>query len=85
MEDTMADLNKTQIPEPDPAFKRLEKLIGRWELKGRTPDSPDNNISGRNNFEWILEGFFLKSEGEINFKGSTVKSLKIIAYDPDKG
>jgi Protein of unknown function (DUF1579) len=29
-------------------------------------------------------GFFLKSEGELNFNGSRIQSLEIIAYDPER-
>jgi hypothetical protein len=71
-----------QIPKPDPALERLEKLIGKWELKGRTLDSNEDNITGWSTFEWMPGGFFLKSEGEINFKGFMMNSLEIITYDP---
>jgi Protein of unknown function (DUF1579) len=71
-----------QMPVTDPALKRLEKLVGKWELKGRTLDSEEYNISGWTTFEWLLGGFFLQSVGEINFKGFIIKSLEIIAYDP---
>lgn len=69
---------------PDPALKRLEKLIGTWNLKGRTLDSKEDNITGWNTFEWLPGGFFLNSFGEINFKGFIVKSLEIISYDKEK-
>jgi hypothetical protein len=35
------------IPKPDPALKRLDKLVGTWEIKGRTLNSKEDNISGR--------------------------------------
>jgi Protein of unknown function (DUF1579) len=69
---------------PDPALKRLETLVGKWELKGRTLDSDVDNITGWNTFEWMPGRFFLKSEGEINFKGFLLKALEIIAYDPKR-
>jgi hypothetical protein len=72
------------IQRPDPALRRLQKLVGRWNLKGRTLDSKKDNITGWNTFEWLPGGFFLKSFGEINFKGSVVNALEIIAYDPKK-
>jgi len=72
------------IQTPDPALKRLEKLVGRWNLKGRTLDSKKDNITGWNTFEWLPGGFFLKSFGQIDFKGFVVKGLEIIAYDPKK-
>ena len=71
-----------QIPIPDPALKRLEKLVGTWELKGRTLDSNEDNITGWTTFEWMPGGFFLKAIGEINFKGFILQSLEIISYDP---
>lgn len=71
-----------QQPKPDPALKRLDVLIGTWDLKGRTLDSNEDNITGWNTFEWLPGGFFLKSTGEINFKGTIVQSLELIAYDP---
>jgi hypothetical protein len=73
-----------QTSTPDPALKRFEKLIGKWELKGRTLDSNEDNITGWNTFEWMLGRFFLKSEGEINFKGFVMQSVEIIAYDPER-
>ena len=70
-----------QSPKPNPALKRLEKLVGTWELKGRTLDSKEDNISGWTTFEWVSGGFFLKAIGEINFKGFVIQSMEIIAYD----
>ena len=31
---------------PDPSFKRFEKLIGKWKLKGRTLSAKKDIISG---------------------------------------
>lgn len=71
----------TQTPEP--AFRRFDKVIGKWDMTGRTLDSDEDDITGWNSFEWMLGGFFLKSEGEINFQGTVFQSLEIIAYDPE--
>jgi hypothetical protein len=80
----MPDNNPTgkPIPAPNLALKRLEKLVGTWDLKGRTLDSQNDNISGWSTFEWMLDGYFLKVEGEIDFKGFKIHSLEIIFYDP---
>jgi Protein of unknown function (DUF1579) len=72
------------MSQPDPALKRLEKLVGTWKLTGRTLSSKEDNITGWTTFEWMPGGFFLKSVGEINFKGFFMQSLEIIAYDPEK-
>jgi hypothetical protein len=69
-------------PQPDPALKRLEKLVGTWKLTGRTLSSNEDNITGWTTFEWMPGGFFLQAVGEINFKGFIMQSLEIIAYDP---
>lgn len=74
-----------QAPEgakPSPAMKRLERLVGTWHIKGRTPESNGNNILGRMTCEWMSGGFFLMQRGEIQFDGSTIESLEIIGYDP---
>jgi len=82
----MADKNNVQEKDeiqPNPALKRLDILIGTWDLTGRTLDSDEDNITGWNTFEWLPGGFFLKSTGEINFKGALIQSLEIIGYDPE--
>ena len=71
-----------QIAKPDPALQRLEKLVGTWEMTGHTLDSDVDNITGWNTFEWLPGGFFLKSFGEIDFQGTKIESLELIAYDP---
>lgn len=71
-----------QMPVPDPALKRLEKLVSTWDIKGRTPDSKEDNITGWMTCEWLPGGFFLKQIGEIDFRGFKVQSLELIGYDP---
>lgn len=71
-----------QPPAPDSALKRLEKLVGIWEVKGRMPGATVDNITGWTTFEWMPGEFFLKSSSEITFRGFTIQSLEIIAYDP---
>ena len=72
----------TPTPVPDPALKRFEKLVGTWDMQGRTPDATEDNIFGWNMFEWLPGGFFLQSRGEIDFRGFKLHSLELIGYDP---
>ena len=68
----MSDNNNEQamqMPTPDPALKRLDKLGGSWTMKGRTLDSDEDNIAGRTTFEWLPGGFFLQQRFEMNFAG----------------
>jgi hypothetical protein len=71
-----------QMPAPDPSLKRLEKLVGSWEMKGRTLGSKEDNVFGRNTFEWLPGGFFLKQTIELNFMGFKIQSLELIGYNP---
>jgi hypothetical protein len=71
-----------QSPEPDPALKRLNVLVGKWDIKGRTLHSEEDNVSGWVVFEWMLGGFFLQARGEINLMDSKIQSVEILAYDP---
>jgi len=70
------------VPAPNPALGRLELLVGRWEIKGRTLDSKDDNITGRVSIEWLPGGFFLQQRGEMEFMGFKVQSLEVVGYDP---
>jgi len=59
-------------------------LVGAWKLKGRTLNANEDNITGWTTFEWMPGGFFLQAVGEITFRGSSMQSLEIIAYDPER-
>ena len=72
----------THTPAPDPALKRLEKLVGTWKITGRTLDAQEDNISGQVVIEWLPGGFFLQQRGEMSFKNFHMQSLEIIGYDP---
>ncbi len=86
----MAQDNKTatevkppvgQLPLPNFALKRLEKLVGVWDIKGRTFDSQEDNITGRVVIEWMPGGFFLEQRGEMEIQGFKAQSLEILSYD----
>jgi hypothetical protein len=67
---------------PEPALKRLQRLVGTWGISGRTLDSAEDNIIGRMTCVWLLGGFFLEQRSELDFKGLRAMSLEIIGYDP---
>src|SRR5881628_3504324 len=80
----MAD-NNTQpqgIPHPDPALRRLDRLVGTWSMKGHLIGSDQENITGRTTFQWLDGGFFLQQDVEIDFAGALkIKSRELIGYD----
>ncbi len=72
-----------QLPTPDPALKRLDRLVGTWEMKGRTLDSETENVRGRTTFSWLPGGFFLEQRVQIDFVGTKIEALELIGYDPE--
>jgi hypothetical protein len=77
-------VQETQAPTPDPALRRLDRLVGTWTLKGHLLDSDEENITGEISFQWLEGGFFLQQDVEIDFAGMfKVKARELIGYDPE--
>jgi hypothetical protein len=73
------------MPEPDPALKQLEPLVGTWTMEGHLVGSNENNIKGRTTFRWLPGGFFLEQRFEADFMGLKIDSTEMIGYDPATG
>jgi hypothetical protein len=71
------------MPQPDPALRRLDRLVGRWSMKGNVLGFDDENISGEATFRWLPGGFFLEQHIELNFIGMKIDSLELIGHDPE--
>jgi hypothetical protein len=56
-------------PEPDPALRRLDRLVGRWSMEGHLVGSGEKNIRGETEFRWLPGGFFLEQRVHIDFMG----------------
>ncbi len=67
---------------PHPALKRLDRLVGTWQIQGRTPGAREDNISGHVTIEWLPGGFFLLQRGDLEFEGFHVHSLEVVGYAP---
>jgi hypothetical protein len=71
------------MPQPDPALKRLNLLVGSWSMKGHLVGSDIENIVGRANFQWLDGGFFMQQDVEMDFAGMVkINSRELIGYDP---
>lgn len=81
----MSDEQAQGPPPPSPELKRLEFFVGTWNMKGRTLDADEDNVSGTTTFEWLPGGFFLQQRVELNFAGFEIKGLELIGYDPSTG
>lgn len=73
----MADNSNTQVPQqpptPNPALKRLDRLVGKWNVSG-----PE--IDGQVTFEWLEGGFFLAQHFDLDHNGHKIKGIEIIGY-----
>ncbi len=85
----MADNSKPQdqnTPKPDPALKRLNRLVGSWSMKGRPLGSNEDSITGTTTFKWLHgtkgTSFFLQQDMKMDYAGTTIKSREIIGYNP---
>ena len=72
-----------ELPQPDPALKRLDRLVGRWTMEGHLVGSDETNITGETSFRWLSGGFFLEQRVHIDFMGLQIDSLELIGYDPE--
>jgi hypothetical protein len=72
-----------ELPQPDPALRRLDRLVGRWTMEGNLVDSDEKNIKGETAFSWLAGGFFLEQRVQIDFMGLQIDSLELIGYDPE--
>jgi uncharacterized protein DUF1579 len=71
-----------ELPKPDPALRRLDRLVGRWSMEGHLVGSDEMNIRGETSFQWLPGGFFLEQRAHIDFIGLQIESLEVIRYDP---
>ena len=75
--------------KPDPALKRLDRLVGTWELRGRPLGADKDSIKGRTRFRWLNDGakqrFFLLQEMDMDYDGQQIKSHELIGHDPKTG
>lgn len=71
------------LPQPDPALRRLDRLVGTWTMEGNLVGSDERNITGETTFRWLPGGFFLEQRVRIDFMGLQIDSLELIGYDPE--
>lgn len=74
-----------QLPQPDPALRRLDRFVGTWTLQGRTLGAEEDNVRGETTFEWLPGGFFLQQRIKLDFAGFEIEGLEVIGYDPATG
>src|SRR5258706_11042959 len=75
MTDTNTNVEaQPQAPKPDPDLKKLDRLVGAWNISG-----PE--ISGQVRFEWMDGSFFLMQHFDLNHSGHHIKGIEIMGYE----
>ncbi|HYD55174.1 MAG TPA: DUF1579 family protein [Gemmatimonadaceae bacterium] len=75
-----------EMPRPDPALARLDRLVGTWRMTGRPLGADADSITGTTTFAWLHgtvgTSFFLQQDMEMDYAGTIIRSREIIGYDP---
>lgn len=80
------DQSPPQQPQPHPALRQLDFLVGKWTMKGHLLGSDEENIIGQTEYEWMPGGFFLRQRVRMDFAGLfQIDSEELIRYDAETG
>jgi hypothetical protein len=64
--------------EPSPALKKLDRLVGTWQLSG--------DVGGEVTYEWMEGGFFLiQRVNMLEEDGSTSTGMEVIGHERPLG
>lgn len=73
-------------PTPNPALKRLDRLVGTWKMKGGPVGSDKDSMTGTFTMKWLHgdsnSSLFLQQDMEMDYGGTKIVSREIIGYDP---
>lgn len=70
-------------PTPNPALRRLDRLVGSWTMAGHLVGSDEQSIKGTATYRWLPGGFFLEQHVQLDFAGMVqIDSTEMIGYDP---
>jgi Protein of unknown function (DUF1579) len=76
------------VPVPNPALKRLDRLVGVWRMKGRPLGAGEDSITGIATFKWLHKeddaatGFYLQQDMELDYAGMPIHSHELIGFNP---
>lgn len=74
-------------PTPNPALRRLDRLVGTWKMAGHPLGSDERTITGTTRFAWLHnaggKGFFLQQDMDMDYDGKAIRSHELIGYDPE--
>jgi len=73
-----------EAPKPDPEFRKLQILVGRWTYDGEYkpgPLGPGGKITGEYSAEFILNGFALEAHTTEKGAMGATRYVEIDTYD----
>jgi hypothetical protein len=73
-----------QTPKPDPALKRLDAFVGKWNTQGQikeSPFGPAGKLIGTDTYKWLAGRFFLIHRVDVLIGNLKNESIEIIGYD----
>lgn len=78
-------MSEFTMPAPDPALRRLDFLVGSWDLSGKLDGGPGGTLRGTESFAWLDGGFFLVRRWESRFEtaGRRTADAGYEFYDAD--
>lgn len=76
------DVERLRSDRSTTPWRLLDRFVGTWSIKGRTLDSPKDNIAGTVTIEWLPGGFLMQQQSRLSMGTFEVKSLEIVTYDP---
>jgi hypothetical protein len=75
---------KQESPKPDPALRRLGRLVGKWRMTGRAAGSEEDNIFAITTIKWLHQagrtGFFLQQDMVMDYAGTQIVSHELICH-----
>lgn len=81
----MAEMMKRaeRYTKPGEAHRWLERFLGEWETEFRVTmhGAPSNPERGTARATWLIEGRWLKIEGEGTLMGAPARSFFLLGYD----
>lgn len=80
MTDDVNAHTRQKAPEPNPALKGLDVLVGEWDVEMSFPADPLSTARGHTTFEWLAEGAYLNMRMGDR-AGTSPWSLSIIGRD----
>jgi hypothetical protein len=58
-----------QLPQPDPALRRLDRLVGTWTMQANLAGSNEQNLKAHTTLRWPAGGLVLQQRPRIDLSG----------------